>query len=179
MFTALTVVSGVAGGLLAAQVWDLDLWRLLVVLAVGTSLGVSVAWATTERARQPVPRVGREPLRPPQAERRPVSDQAVPMPKPEPQPQPSASGGRTWWNETPARAPDTRVEAGTAASPPDYDPDRAVVAQCPRCADFQLDVQRDGDAYAFHCRNPNCGHRWTWRAGSAWPTTVVRRNLTG
>ena len=60
----------------------------------------------------------------------------------------------------------------------DFDAHRAQIAQCPRCAGFELDLRRDGPVIAFTCRNPHCRHTWEWQPGTAWPPTVVRHNLT-
>lgn len=60
-----------------------------------------------------------------------------------------------------------------------YDPRRALIAQCPRCGEFRLDVTRAGAAYAFRCHNDSCANTWSWTPGTAWPAVVVRRNLTG
>lgn len=166
----LTAVCATAGALAGLQVWDLNLWRSVMVVLVGAFLGVVLAFGllTTDRR---VVRLGH-----PVAEREPV-----PAPSTEPGTKP-----RAWWTETPTTAPPPRHESPPQGHHVDqavvahgYDVDRAVVAQCPRCGDFRLDLKQDGDSCAFHCRNPRCGHRWEWRAGAPWPTTVVRRNLTG
>lgn len=154
LLAALTVAGAIAGGLLGNVVWDVGGWRLLPLLAVAGALGVAVALVAT---------------RPP-----PVAADPGPAPEPLPDPAPPTGGGRAWWNEAPGGA--VRVERPVAER---HDGDRAVVAQCPRCGDFRLDVRHDGDGYAFHCRHPACGHRWVWSTGAPWPTTVVRRNLAG
>jgi hypothetical protein len=59
-----------------------------------------------------------------------------------------------------------------------YATDRTLIAQCPRCGDFQLDMARHGEDYSFRCRNAPCGNVWDWTPGTAWPAVVVRRNLT-
>ena len=91
-------------------------------------------------------------------------------------------GGGDWWNRS---AP----AAAAAAADNDIRPapnlssyvaeGSALVAQCPNCGDFRIDVQRGDPVYAFRCRNPRCGEEWRWTPGTAWPSVVVRRNLTG
>ncbi|MFD0201951.1 MULTISPECIES: hypothetical protein [Saccharothrix] len=154
---ALTAVGAALGALIGLQLVDLGPWRSSGVVAVGVVLGVLVALGplTVDRRATTRPR-NTVPVRP--------ATQA-------------ASPNRTWWTETPARQ--ATVPTGPEHARDGREVDRAVVAQCPRCGDFRLDVTQDADAYAFRCRNPRCGHRWEWHAGAPWPTTVVRRNLTG
>jgi hypothetical protein len=167
---ALTAVCAAVGGLIGLQLWDLDFWRSVAVVVVGVLLGVLLAFGVLTTDRRPVTRTHHETV----AEREPVFARAASSPEPETTP-----ANRTWWTEAPE--PPATTTATRPHEPPrqGYDVDRAVVAQCPRCGDFRLDLKQDGDSCAFHCRNPNCGHRWKWRAGTPWPTTVVRRNLTG
>lgn len=169
---ALTAVCAAAGGLIGLRTWDLDLWRSVTVVVVGALLGVLLAFGVLTTDRRPVTRTHHP--TPAVAEREPVFAQAASSSEPETKP-----ANRTWWAEAPA--PPATTTATRPQEPPrqGYDVDRAVVAQCPRCGDFRLDLKQDGESCAFHCRNPNCGHRWEWRAGTPWPTTVVRRNLTG
>lgn len=171
-----TAVCAALGAWIGLLFWTLDPLPWVAVVGIGAVLGVVVAFGLTVDRR----RVTRT-VAPASVQREPVSARVspapvlAPTPAPEPTPQPA---NRTWWRETPAA---TGPSAPSAPRPAQegYDVDRAVVAQCPRCGDFRLDLKQDGDACAFHCRNPNCGHRWEWRAGTPWPTTVVRRNLTG
>jgi hypothetical protein len=96
-------------------------------------------------------------------------------------------GGRDWWNRSaPAAAADndtrtdTRTDNRPAPNLSSYVAEgSALVAQCPNCGDFRIDVHRAEQAYAFRCRNPRCGEEWRWTPGTAWPSVVVRRNLTG
>lgn len=169
----LTAVCAAAGALTGLQVWDLGFWRSTAVVVVGALLGVLLAFGLLTTDRRVITPNHHPPPVP--AEREPAFTHATPSSGS--QSQPEAKSVRTWWTETPAApatAPTRPHEPGQG-----YDVARAVVAQCPRCGDFRLDLEQDGDACAFHCRNPNCGHRWEWRAGTPWPTTVVRRNLTG
>lgn len=158
----LTAVCAALGGLLGLQFVELGAWGSMGVVTVGVIFGVVVALGALTADPRPVRRIVA-----PAAE--PVFSEAAATPEP-------AAGSRTWWTETPA--PPTAADPRPAPTQ-GYDVGRAVVAQCPRCGDFRLDLAQDADAYAFHCRNPKCGHRWEWRAGTPWPTTVIRRNLTG
>ena len=92
-------------------------------------------------------------------------------------------GGRDWWNRSaPAAAADndTRSDNRPAPNLSSYVAEgSALVAQCPNCGDFRIDVRRADPVYAFRCRNPRCGEEWRWTPGTAWPSVVVRRNLTG
>lgn len=159
----LTAVCATAGALIGLQSWDLDLWRSVTVVVVGALLGVALAFGLLTTDHREVTRIHR--VAPGAAEREPLPARPT---------EPGTKPDRTWWTETPTPPSTPRHE-----TPKGYDVDRAVVAQCPRCGDFRLDLKQDGDSCAFHCRNPNCGHRWEWRAGAPWPTTVIRRNLTG
>lgn len=59
-----------------------------------------------------------------------------------------------------------------------YDAASALIAQCPRCGEFRLDVSTVSPGYAFRCV-AGCGNRWEWTPGTPWPPVVVRRNLSG
>lgn len=113
-----------------------------------------------------------------------------------------ATGGnlpRQWWNErrgasaashatdTGATPPDAGQADGSQPSPSrvvpapplsSYDPASALIAQCPRCGEFRLDVSASSPGYAFRCVI-GCGNRWEWTPGTPWPPVVVRRNLSG
>ncbi|MFE2754521.1 hypothetical protein ACFXGA_21235 [Actinosynnema sp. NPDC059335] len=172
---AVTVGCAVAGAVIGVLPWGADLWRSALVVATGAVFGTVLALGVLTTGRRP-----RLPAVPSPQPTPPPSPHRTPRPTPEPVPTPAAVGprpaaDRTWWTEARPTAPPT-VHTGRADD--GYEVDRAVVAQCPRCGDFRLDVAQHGDGYAFHCRNPNCGHRWEWRPDAPWPTTVVRRNLT-
>jgi hypothetical protein len=165
-----TVVLAVVGAALGSQFWHVELVRLLVVIAASSLLGVALAlgWLT----ETPVP--------PPATVDRPASPTFV-LGTPPSQPQqrpPDPPAERQWWNESkPAAAP--AVAPAEAKPLSSLDASQAQIAQCPHCASFELDVHRTRRAYAFQCRNPNCRTTWEWEPGTAWPPTVVRRNLTG
>lgn len=89
-----------------------------------------------------------------------------------------------WWTETPsapASSGRTRSAAPRSPAPPlsSYDPASALIAQCPRCGEFRLDVKHVAQDYAFACQNKSCGNTWNWTPGTPWPDVVVRRNLPG
>jgi hypothetical protein len=92
---------------------------------------------------------------------------------------------RQWWAETPsAAASSDRRELSAhhrSPAPPlsSYDAESALIAQCPRCGEFRLDVSHVAQDYVFQCRNGSCGNTWNWTPGTPWPPVVVRRNLLG
>lgn len=97
----------------------------------------------------------------------------------------SGTASRRWWTETPSAAgtsdPRERSAPRYSPAPPlsSYERESALIAQCPRCGEFRLDVSHAGGAYAFRCRNGSCGNTWSWTPGTPWPPVVVRRNLSG
>ncbi|HTX25978.1 MAG TPA: hypothetical protein VME19_03035 [Streptosporangiaceae bacterium] len=90
-----------------------------------------------------------------------------------------AQGAEGWWDAT--SAPRTPASEGRPAPAPDLstylDPavtarlDSALIAQCPRCGAFKLDVDRNRDPWAFRCQA--CAKTWTWRPGTPWPAVRV------
>ena len=194
----ITVAGAVVGGVLASLLLTVDVRPLLVVLFVGTLLGASVAFGvlTTEPRRSLATPPARTPIPPaPQpsgnraaavepAGRSPHTPSHVALPLPAPE---APADSRQWWNQTSPGGSGTRGRGGPAAGVSDrapmsltgYEPHRALIAQCPRCGDFHLDVTRAGPDYSFRCRNPSCANTWNWTPGTAWPAVVVRRNLTG
>ncbi|HEV7653017.1 MAG TPA: hypothetical protein VGP26_33085 [Actinophytocola sp.] len=87
--------------------------------------------------------------------------------------------GGQWWNKS-APAAAAGHDSPPAPDLPSHVADgTALVAQCPNCGDFRIDVHRADPGYAFRCRNPQCGEEWRWTPGTPWPSVVVRRNLTG
>jgi len=140
--------------------------------------------------------------------RQPTGQQSVPQAPPSTEPAklvlplagPDASGSapRQWWNERRAGAAPSGTAAGAAPlgtgqadrneaspgrgipAPPlsSYDATSALIAQCPRCGEFRLDVSASPPGYAFRCV-AGCGNSWVWTPGTPWPPVVVRRNLSG
>lgn len=82
-----------------------------------------------------------------------------------------------WWTRTtPARSTDVQMLASDLPPPlHSYTTTPGLIAQCPRCGDFRLDVAQDDPDYRFRCRH--CAHLWRWTSGTPWPAVVVRRNL--
>jgi hypothetical protein len=121
----------------------------------------------------------------PEPERQPAAEHARIVPLvPGGTPPPNGSPTRQWWADMPSAAPSNRGEPSALhrnPAPPQssYDPESALIAQCPRCGEFRLDVDQVAPAYAFRCRNGNCGNTWNWTPGTPWPPVVVRRNLHG
>jgi len=116
----------------------------------------------------------------------PTESARITLPLPDGSAPPSnGTASRQWWAETPsAAAPSDRREPsalrpGPAPPPSSYDVESALIAQCPRCGEFRLDVSHVARAYAFRCRNESCGNSWSWTPGTPWPPVVVRRNLPG
>jgi hypothetical protein len=165
-----TVASGVFGGLLVIPFADLDpfVWVLVEVCAATVSTLVAFWLLTGEH-------------RPPHHDHRErgVTVPATTTPSHVVHP---AGAGSEWWTH-PGTPPANPREAQPAGSAPPLSAyvaaGVALVAQCPNCGDFRLDVTRGEPAYAFRCGNPQCRHEWLWTPGADWPAVVVRRNLTG
>jgi hypothetical protein len=166
----LTTIGGIA---LAAAVFG----ALVAVLAVAPEPPSPPSRHTASRtpARPPAaaPPTNRAPARPrPPDPVRSAEPARLVLPV-EPAPQPA-----DWWNGGPAadRVP-TKAPTRTAAPAPDLATYRRPVrtVQCPRCGAFRIDVQHNpadpAGGYAFRCSVDD--HTWTWRAGTAWPVTVV------
>lgn len=173
-----TVVLGVVGAALGAVFVDgLSPLRTLIVIAFCGLLGISLAllglgvhdedttepqqFAALPPAQQPAPRPVRTPPPAPPAH--------VPTPP----------ASNEWWTRTGPPVATPAIQTAKKAVPlADFDAHRAQIAQCPRCAGFELDLRRDGQVCSFTCRNPHCRNTWDWPPGTAWPPTVVRHNLT-
>jgi uncharacterized protein (DUF983 family) len=175
-----TVAFGLAGGALVIPIVDLAKpvwWFPLVVGAAAFATMVSFLLFTGER-------------RPPEQRPQPGPGYGQPaMPAP-PATSSSAPGhvvlpveaGGQWWTQNAAQRNNTTAAQPAGPAPPlstYIAKGAALVAQCPHCGDFRLDVHRGEPAYAFRCRNPHCRHEWHWAPGTDWPAVVVRRNLTG
>lgn len=202
----ITVICGLIGGLLAApltDIGDVDVgWKVLIFI-VSTAVGASVAFGLLTREpriqEQPKESDKRLPWPPPKPPSGPVpGPPAIPPPAipsqstrqpgtpshvAVPLPGGAKGGAQSWWersgsNSAPkhAAAPATPVSHVPLSS---YAADRALIAQCPRCGGFELDMARHGEQYSFRCRNAQCGNELRWTPGSPWPAVVVRRNLTG
>jgi uncharacterized protein (DUF983 family) len=90
-----------------------------------------------------------------------------------PAPAPAApAADAPWWVSARAGPP-----PGRSSASPDATPDlstylaSALIAQCPRCGAFKLDIKRAPAKWAFRCES--CEHTWTWQPGTAWPQVRV------
>ncbi len=197
----ITVVCGLAGGLLASLIWHIDFGALLLVLFVSSVIATMVAfslltgepavgspaWPGPGDASTPslpstsarfAPAVNRT-VADSSAQPRPAAPGRVVLPLAGRSPEP-VSDKRQWWAEaSPNSSGKPASPLAPAPSLGNYQAHRALIAQCPHCGDFRIDVSSAGPSYSFRCRNPHCGNTWTWTPGSPWPAVVVRRNLPG
>ncbi|MCP2242625.1 hypothetical protein [Lentzea aerocolonigenes] len=167
------VALAVVGAVLGVAVLNKELQseqKLLVITfsALFASTLVLLFLGTPEEQETPAPQPIRQP--PP----RPMHVPPPPLPAAAPTPK----ANDQWWTQTgkPVTAPPPQPETNSVPLE-DFDAHRVQIAQCPRCAGFELDVRREGRGYAFECHNPHCRNRWEWLPGTAWPATVVRHNL--
>lgn len=180
--STLTLGGAVVGALLALWSIVAESFALLLIvvtgIVVGTLLAASVLTESDTRAEghseaeenAPEPRHwGGSPSAPPSevpvTPGPPVEAGRVVLPLREPDGE--------WWSQLspPGTNPDPS-QAVRLPPPPDLTGyiGSARVVQCPRCAGFRLNVEHAASAYAFDCQT--CGHRWTWRPGTPWPTTI-------
>jgi hypothetical protein len=85
-------------------------------------------------------------------------------------------GSRPWWeDDRPAGAAGRR---GRAAAPRAVDLskylDQALIAQCPHCGSFRIDVDNRAAVWGFRCQE--CRQEWGWQPGTPWPAIHVRPN---
>jgi hypothetical protein len=94
------------------------------------------------------------------------------------------SGGGEWWqSHVAATSPAPR--SGPGAQPASRQRkvdlsqflDQALIAQCPRCGAFAVDVDNRGPEWLFACLE--CPQRWTWQPGTPWPGVQVRPEARG
>jgi len=124
--------------------------------------GSSPADASPRRADTPLGReivLGMDPAEPP------AVGQLLPI-------SPPSASDQPWWVAAQATPPEARQEASTVPAP-DLSSylASALIAQCPRCGAFELDIRRS--AARWTCRCESCGHAWTWQPGTAWPQVRV------
>jgi hypothetical protein len=179
--TAVAAVAGaVAGALLAMPIVSPPDLTLILIAVGGVLVGAAVAiWFAGPRGRvieDPMPwPAGQDRLARRETVQRsvdpapPVETVRVVLPATE-QPAPGQ-----WW----AKSSVARPPAGAAPAPgPRYrNPptlgsylDSARIVQCPACGQFRVDVTHTPDGFAFHCQAND--HRWEWRPGTPWPSTV-------
>jgi hypothetical protein len=87
--------------------------------------------------------------------------------------------GSAWWEEHQAGTPDRRA---ARPAPPRQVAlsqflDQTLIAQCPNCGAFRIDVDNRAPEWLFRCLE--CGQRWTWQPGQPWPPIEVRPNARG
>lgn len=176
MILFLTIAFGLAGGALVIPIVDLSPLTWVVVVAGAATLSTLVAFFLLTGEHRPAES--------PRPSASPVTTTPAPLPAPVTTPsrvlavEPSGQ----WWTKpgTPANNTPAAQPAGPAPPLSTYvATGAALVAQCPNCGDFRLDVTRGEPAYSFRCHNPRCRHEWHWTPGTDWPAVVVRRNLTG
>ena len=49
---------------------------------------------------------------------------------------------------------------------------KAIIAQCPHCADFRINASPRAPLWWFACQA--CGLEWSWEPGTPWPEVHVR-----
>jgi len=76
-----------------------------------------------------------------------------------------------WW-DSPQGAPPPSPGAKRAPAP-DLSTYLAstLIAQCPRCGGFRLDIRRARSGWDFRCES--CEYTWTWQPGTPWPPVRV------
>lgn len=197
-----------AVGLLTSRFEAASLWTALLIVSGGGVLATAVAFvlltarpapprrrhavAPTQAPQQPwyqaTANQGRpgahrphNPITPADPDPAPRADPGhLVLPLNDAAPVPDGGGGGNWWNKSAPAAAAATDQHTPAPNLSSYVADgTALVAQCPNCGDFRIDVHRGEKTYAFRCRNPRCGEEWRWTPGTAWPSVVVRRNLTG
>ena len=181
------VFGAVGGYLLLFQERDplVTVGVVLAASALGTLVGllaVAPELAPPARHTRPPVHPAALPVPPAPSRPRPIAS-AEPVGTTEPArlvlPVEAGAQGASWWNGGPTDRTVAQAPARTAParpSAPDLGTYRRPVrtVQCPRCGAFRIDVQEiagDQGGYAFRCRIDD--HTWTWRAGTAWPVTVV------
>lgn len=157
-----TVLGAALGATLAGTfLLDTDLgWKVLVVLAAVTVASLAAFLIA--------PSASGAPAVPASSGTRGVSDVAA-----------SQAGGNgpnvgvAVPGRTSSPPPARHVVHPLRPGPPDLASygDSSLVAQCPVCGEFRVDVTRSTDGFAFAC--PPCGERWSWAPGRPWPGVTV------
>jgi hypothetical protein len=194
---ALLIVASALGGLAAA---DITRESNFVAVAVSLLIAAILVFAHYQGfldprgpAREPPvgPPAGPTPDRPvdpgmhridpgatiPPSGQRPVPDEPVKPGAVQLVQQQSSGGG--WW-EGHVTAP-SGGRAAPSPGPRKVDLsqflDQALIAQCPNCGAFKIDVDNRAAEWIFGCRE--CRRRWTWQPGRPWPPIQVRPNARG
>jgi hypothetical protein len=179
-WSLLILAAAVIGGLAAAELRHVPLLvALLVPLAFGSLTVYGLArWPERQGTppRPPSPQSHQESRPRPDAISQQETEARVWL---QPIKPPSATDG-PWWQKADGPAGPPSQEARLMPVP-----DLAsylastVIAQCPHCGAFGLEVRPSpgGSSWSFRCHS--CGHRWGWRPGTPWPPVHVmpgRRN---
>ena len=178
----LILAAAVIGGLAAAELRHMPLLAaLLVPLAFGSLTVYGLARWPGRQGTPPIPPIPPDPIPPSPPDPSPPDPISQPEARVWLQPiQPPSAPDGQWWQQAygPAGSP------GQAARPMPA-PDLAsylastVIAQCPNCGAFGLEVRHapGGSSWSFRC--DSCDHRWNWRPDTPWPPVHVmpgRRN---
>jgi hypothetical protein len=189
LWSLLVILAAVVGGLAAAAV--VHLTSRWISVAIPAAIGVAVAAASRREGPRQTAKQGVGPAgaglsgpspanagrsragSPPGREIVPGTDPAEPPAVGQLLPiAPPSATDEPWWVAAQAAPPQARQEAGTV---PALDLSSylgsALIAQCPRCGAFELDIRRS--AARWTCRCESCGHNWTWQPGTAWPQVRV------
>lgn len=193
LLPAATAGAALLGAVLAARLFVADGFAQVVAIVVGVAIGIGAAlWIAPVPGTRPDPaprRTVARPSGPPSAARTPDAGPTRPPPAgartsgtqadvaravlPLLRAGDTPPGPAPWWTDGPrARTPRAPLHRPAAPDLTDYVAS-ALVAQCPHCGGFRLDVVADRPGYAFGCGD--CGMRWRWQPGTPWPAVVVRR----
>jgi hypothetical protein len=84
--------------------------------------------------------------------------------------------GGAWWegHVQPGSAQPPGSGSGTRPRPValSHFLDQAIIAQCPKCGAFAVDVDNRAAEWLFSCQE--CEQRWTWQPGRPWPAIHLR-----
>lgn len=95
------------------------------------------------------------------------------------QSQPGGNSGGGWWEGHATARPSGRGASPAAPRKVDLTQflDQALIAQCPRCGSFRVDVDNRASEWLFRCQE--CGQGWPWEPGTPWPAIQVRPEVRG
>jgi hypothetical protein len=175
----LSVVAGVAGGIIANLIWNRP--PIYLGLIVGAVIGAA-AFLAWERYLAGGGTAGGEVVN---RQHEYAAHQQAEAADPAAAPVDAVAGGQARWGDgSPAgrgrtvsgRRPSRPIEAGPS---PDLArlvrPERLQapvrLRQCPRCGSFEVDPAAASGVYTFACRA--CEHTWRWAPGEPWSRVVV------
>jgi hypothetical protein len=154
----LVIAAALIGGLAAAALVHVS---LAVAVAVSVAAGVIAVLAAARWPARPAHQAA------PAAHPAPAPPEAVVQLLPVAR-QPNAP----WWDAAQAPPP-APSQAARRVPAPDLSSYLAstLVAQCPNCGAFRLDLTQAAAGWDFRCEA--CRHAWTWQPGTAWPPVQV------